>query len=494
MLFYAVFCFLYTMKALSVAVRRKSGNMASNNMSTTIIATMTTEQQHCRSRASDKMLDMSRDNSPMLGNHGNRDYNFLYPGLQPLSVPSPLSSNGCLKICVSGRVFELTLDQVKRYPDSLLADPDKMAEYYLPALGMFFFDRNRYVFEHIMQFYQTSDGYMEFPDDIPCQLLEIELDFYKIGHRSIKRTEESEEEPVLTVWDKGRRFFNDPGFNVFAKSWMALDIFFIIISVITFVLKTEDVIQLYEEQHYELHLFFWVTTIFCAVFFTVDLGGRLVFCKNKYRFFLEMMPWLDIIAIIPLYVEIFERYLDLRGDLLNILKLFRMARVARCLKLIRRSKKLILIFQILRECKEELSLLLLVWATGTLISGSIMFYVEERANSARFYSILESCWWAITTIGTIGYGNIRPVTAVGLFLTTAIIFCSMIFMTVPMTIIIRRFSDSYEKVERLKTDVKLFGTAPLKTSSWSVSDGIPSLNNNSWAKINDTSRSKSSRF
>jgi hypothetical protein len=182
-----------------------------------------------------------------------------------------------------------------------------------------------------------------------------------------------------------------------------------------------------------------------------------------------------------------------QGDVLDILKLFRMARVARCLKLIRRSKKLILIFQILRECKEELSLLLVVWATGTLISGSLMFYIEETANHEKFYSILESCWWAITTIGTIGYGNIRPITAIGLFLTTAIIFCSMIFMTVPMTIIIRRFSDSYEKVERMKSNVKLFGAVPVQTSNWSV-NGDSSLHYNSWTKIAGSCKARKQRF
>ena len=352
------------------------------------------------------------------------------------------------------------MEQVKRYPDSLLADPEKMAEYYQPSIGMFFFDRNRFVFEYVMQFLQ-GDGYMEFPEDIPSQLLEIELDFYHIGHRVVNnKNAQVYKEPVITIWDKGRQFFNDPGSSILAKIWMCLDIFFIIISVVIFVIRTESVVIRLELGYSEVKFFFWITTIFCAIFFSVDLGGRFVFCKNKFKFFLGVMPWLDVIAIVPLYIEIFEEFITLNGEMINILKLFRMARVARCLKLIRRSKKLILIFQILVECKEELSILLLVWVTGTAISGSIMYYVEATTNREQFYSIMESCWWAITTIGTIGYGNIRPITALGMILTSIIIFCSMIFMTVPMTIIIRRFSDSYEKVERNKSDVKLFGAVP----------------------------------
>ena len=71
-----------------------------------------------------------------------------------------------MKICVSGRVFELSLELVKcKYPDSILANPEVMDEYFQPSLGMFFFDRNRMVFEYIMQFFQ-GDGIMEFPEEV----------------------------------------------------------------------------------------------------------------------------------------------------------------------------------------------------------------------------------------------------------------------------------------------------------------------------------------
>ena len=310
-----------------------------------------------------------------------------------------------------------------------------------------------------MQYYQ-GDGYMEFPDEVPAQLLELELTFYRIGYRIKAKGDVEVEPPMETVWDKGRIFFNDPGSSIPAKIWMCMDIFFILISIIIFVIRTEGVIIELEREYFGVKLSFWVATIFCAAFFTIDLGGRFLFSGNRFKFFFHLMPWLDVVAIIPLYTEIFEDYITVEGDMLNILKLCRMARVARCLKLIRRSKRLILIFSILLECKEELSILLLVWVTGTTISGSIMYYVEEGDNHAKFYSIMESCWWAITTIGTIGYGNIQPISPLGQILTTVIIFCSMIFMTVPMTIIIRRFSDSYEKVERKKVDVKLIGKHP----------------------------------
>ena len=79
---------------------------------------------------------------------------------------------------------------------------------------------------------------------VPTHLLEIELDFYGIGHREVNRTNDKPIEHITSVWDKGRLFFNEPGSSVVAKLWMLFDIFFIISSVLIFVLRTEQVLHI----------------------------------------------------------------------------------------------------------------------------------------------------------------------------------------------------------------------------------------------------------
>ena len=330
---------------------------------------------------------------------------------------------------------------------------------------------------------------MKFPDELPEQLLEQELNFWKIGFCDLNTEPIAPAVKEESIRSQCNAFFNDPSFNKWSKLWMIFDIIFILMSIALFMVKPETAIVEAEKNLAWVKQLFLSINIVCAVFFTTDLLARFLFCENRWKFFLDMMPWLDVLAIIPLFYDIFEEYLQVDGDIINVFKLFRMARVARCFKLIRRSKRLLLIFQILFECKPELSIMLMVWLTGTVISGSAMYYIEVAfGNKLRFYSILESCWWAVTTIGTVGYGNIYPLSPLGKVITSIIIFCSMIFMTVPMTIIIRRFSDSYEKVENSKKAIRVFGTdtrVHLGTSR-APSSNTENKNRSKWKSLADT--------
>ena len=90
--------------------------------------------------------------------------------------------------------------------------------------------------------------------------------------------------------------------------------------------------------------------------------------------------------------------------------------------------------------------------TFTYANGS-----SASVTSEWFYSILESCWQAVVVIGTVGYGNVYPVYAVGKFVTAGIIFLSSLLMAIPMTIIIKRFSEAYEQRAQETRVRKVFG-------------------------------------
>src|SRR5215813_8937688 len=50
---------------------------------------------------------------------------------------------------------------------------------------------------------------------------------------------------------------------------------------------------------------------------------------------------------------------------------------------------------------------------ATLLVASIMHVIERHAQPEKFGTIPDAMWWAIVTLGTIGYGDVVPVTALG---------------------------------------------------------------------------------
>lgn len=413
------------------------------------------------------------------------------------SYKKKLKNQSTIKVNVSGRVFELSKAQVKEYPDSLLANEEDLKRFYEPTLEMYYFDRNRALFEYIVQFYQTErDKVFKFPEDnnnnyyYPPDMIERELDFFKIGWREMSdKVEVVEPVEELTTgyqgfMDKGHRFLNDPSYCIQSKIYMIVDITMIIVSILQFILETEPLIIDSLAESADLRKFNLSLTWAGTVFFVSDFLLRLIFAKSKIRFFIEFATWLDAVALVPFFIDLVSYYSpagNTNAGVYKVLKVLRTARLARCFKIIRHSKQLLIIITILQSCASELSMMLFAWLIGVLLSGSFCYFAEtsllemiNNTTNPQFSSILEGSWWAVVTISTTGYGDIIPQYGLGIAISTIIIFSSAIFMAIPMTIIIRKFSESYENIASEEKVYQVFGREDFKVS---VNDLIKENNN-----------------
>ena len=77
---------------------------------------------------------------------------------------------------------------------------------------------------------------------------------------------------------------------------------------------------------------------------------------NKKEFFTSLMAWLDFLAILPYFVLLFTKE---SNNTIEILRVLRLARVLRVFKLVRRSKKLLLIGMCVCVLSSDLSRLTL---------------------------------------------------------------------------------------------------------------------------------------
>ncbi len=115
---------------------------------------------------------------------------------------------------------------------------------------------------------------------------------------------------------------------------------------------------------------------------------------------------IDLLAILPAYVNFFVPF-DLR--FLRILRLLRL------LKLTRYFVSLQILLTVLQREKGSFQAVLFILAIMIVMAAGGMYVVENKAQPEAFGSIPHAMWWAVVTLTTVGYGDVTPVTNLGKF-------------------------------------------------------------------------------
>jgi voltage-gated potassium channel len=197
--------------------------------------------------------------------------------------------------------------------------------------------------------------------------------------------------------------------------------------------------------------------ILSVVVFTIEYLMRLYVsdlthpAKNRFqsrlKFIFSASGLIDLFAILPFYLPMLIKT-DLR-----FLRVLRLTRFLRILKINRYTKSFNLIWSVIKEKKSEL--IVTVFATFILliIASFIMYNVEGEKQPEAFSNILNSFWWAVATLTTVGYGDIYPITGFGKFISGVIAIMGIGLVALPTGIIGAGFMDKIkEKKEEEKKE------------------------------------------
>ena len=75
----------------------------------------------------------------------------------------------------------------------------------------------------------------------------------------------------------------------------------------------------------------------------------------------------------------------------------------------------------------------------------------RKVQPDRLGTIPDALWWAIVTVGTIGYGDVVPVTVLGKLIATGTIFIGVIMMALPVGIIATAFAEQIHRRDFIVT-------------------------------------------
>uniref|UniRef100_A0A915AWC3 Potassium channel tetramerisation-type BTB domain-containing protein n=1 Tax=Parascaris univalens TaxID=6257 RepID=A0A915AWC3_PARUN len=184
----------------------------------------------------------------------------------------------------------------------------------------------------------------------------------------------------------------------------------------------------------------------CIVWFTLEYLLRLTVASNRLQFIFAVMNIVDLLAIIPFYLEIslticgidFASLSDIKGALL-VVRVLRVLRVVRILKLGRYSSGMRTFALTLKSSARQLGMMGMVLSTGVVFFSTLLYFVEKDEAGTPFTSIPAAFWWAIVTMTTVGYGDYVPVTVPGKLIASGAILSGVLVLALPITIIVDNF-------------------------------------------------------
>ena len=154
--------------------------------------------------------------------------------------------------------------------------------------------------------------------------------------------------------------------------------------------------------------------------------------RARLNFVLSPAGLVDLFAVFPFWIAMAVP-VDLRFVLVF--------RVIRFLKLARYSPAMRSLIEALYNERRALFGCVVILVGATLVAASLMHLAERHAQPDKFGTIPDAMWWAIVTLGTVGYGDVVPVTPAGKLIAAVTIFGGLVMVALPVGIIATAFSD-----------------------------------------------------
>jgi voltage-gated potassium channel len=156
----------------------------------------------------------------------------------------------------------------------------------------------------------------------------------------------------------------------------------------------------------------------------------------RLKFMTSAFGIIDLLAVLPFWFA-FVIPADLR-----VLLIFR---TIRFLKLARYSPGMRSLLAALYAERRALFGCMVILLGATLVAATVMHLVERHAQPDKFGTIPDAMWWAVVTLGTIGYGDVVPITALGKVVAAATVFAGLVMIALPVGIVATAFSEEVHR-------------------------------------------------
>ena len=196
--------------------------------------------------------------------------------------------------------------------------------------------------------------------------------------------------------------------------------------------------------------------------------------RSRLRFLISFDGIIDLLTILPFFF-------------LSGMVIFRMLRVARIFHLFRlnaRYDSFNVITTVLYEKRNQIISSVFIVLILMLASSLCMYSVEHDSQPEVFRNAFSGIWWSMSTLLTVGYGDIYPITTLGRITPISV---SVPWLSPPVSSVPVSWNSTSAKAVSLILKRQIFMRSP--RSSW-----INASPANPWKKWKRQNRSRSSSF
>jgi voltage-gated potassium channel len=168
---------------------------------------------------------------------------------------------------------------------------------------------------------------------------------------------------------------------------------------------------------------------FFTILFSVEYAARLYCVKHPRRYAGSFFGVIDLLAIVPTYIGLVFPGAHVLIDV-RILRLLRMFRI---LKLTSYVHEYGLLGRALMASRRKILIFLSVVMMVVFLLGTVMYAVEGPEHG--FTSIPTAVYWAISTVTTVGFGDLTPKTDLGRAIASLMMLLGWGILAVPTGII-----------------------------------------------------------
>lgn len=159
---------------------------------------------------------------------------------------------------------------------------------------------------------------------------------------------------------------------------------------------------------------------------------------------------LDLLSILP--------SIGVLNKALKILRIVRLLKLIRVLRFLRYSRRITMLLYVLKKERVVLLTVLGIAFFYIVATALVMFNVEmynhTEDGKVVFNTFFDALYWATTTLTTVGYGDIYPVSSIGRIVSMISSLFGVAVIALPSGVITASYLEELKKKKEEKEDTK----------------------------------------